>query len=128
MSKDITQDKELHLSELDEFLASQIVDGSMSSLGYLIIRLDYQGNIRISEIANTLEIEKGGIDFELSPSEYQALNSIDVLDFTKSPVYTSSAYEFFDFMMMYFSKLWCSTEFNGKSWKVKIYRYEKDND
>lgn len=113
----------VHLSELDEFLASRLLEEKTSPLCFSISILDSQGNINICQKTNGNKIEEGGIDFELSPSEYQSLDSINILDFTKSTVYTSSSYEFFDFILMYFSSLECLLDFSGNSWRVKVQRF-----
>lgn len=113
----------VHLSELDEFLASRLLEEKTSPLCFSISTHDSQGNINILQKTNENKIQEGGIDFELSPSEYQSLYSINILDYTKTTVYTSSAYEFFDFILMYFSSFECLVDFSGNSWRVKIQRY-----
>ncbi len=125
MSEKIGDQNTVHLSELDEFLASRLIDEEKMPLCFSISTHDTQGNINIQQNSNEAEIEEGGIDFELSSSEYQSLNSINILDFTKSTIYTSSAYEFFDFILMYFSSLECLLDFSGNSWRVKILSFKE---
>lgn len=92
----------------------------MGTMRFSVLKKDTQGNIIIQQIENDQKIEEGGIDFELSPSEYQSLDSINVTDFTNKPVYTSSAYEFFDFILMYYSQFEFLSEFNGSAWQIRI--------
>ncbi len=120
MSAESGEKRKIHLSELDEYLASRVLDQESSPVCLSVSKDDSQGNVSITEIQTEDKIEEGGIDFELSPSEYQTLDSVNVSDFTKSTVYTSSAYEFFDFILMYFSDVEFLLDFNGSSWRIKI--------
>jgi len=129
MSGKVGDQHTVHLSELDEFLASRLLDEKKMPLCFSISTHDSQGNINIQQNSNEDKIEEGGLDFELSPSEYQSLDSINISDFTKSTIYTSSAYEFFDFILMYFSDVDCLLDFNGNSWRIKIRSFkETDNE
>ena len=124
MNEAICEQKTVHLSELDEYLASKFLD-KQSALRFTMSRNDSQGYITIKQENNEQEIEERGIDFELSPSEYQSLDSINILDFTNQTIYTSSAYEFFDFMLMYFSFLQYLIDFTGSSWRLKILSFKE---
>ncbi|GJM15869.1 MAG: hypothetical protein DHS20C13_11960 [Thermodesulfobacteriota bacterium] len=124
MNNIIYEQKRIHLSELDEYLASRFLD-KQSALRFTMSRNDLQGYVTIKQEKNEQEIEERGIDFELSPSEYQSLNSINILDFTNQTIYTSSAYEFFDFMLMYFYYLEYLVDFTGSSWRVKILGFKE---
>ena len=115
-----TNEHEIHISDLDEFLALKFLDDVTRPMRFSVLRKDTQGNIIIKQKENAQEIEEGGIDFELSPSEYQSLDSINVTDFINKTVYTSSAYEFFDFILMYYSQFEFLTEFNGSAWQIRI--------
>lgn len=115
-----TNEHEIHISELNEFLALKFLDNVTIPIRFSVFKKDTQGNIIIQQKDNELEIEEGGIDFELSTSEYQSLDSINVTDFTNKTVYTSSAYEFFDFILMYYSRFEFLSEFNGSAWKIRI--------
>lgn len=119
MKKENPEEDQIHLSELDEYLASKIVETD-TTLKFDLSKADSQGNFSIRMNENKLIIEEGGIDFELSPSEYQSLNSINLEEFTNQPVYTSSAYEFFDFMLMHFSYIEFLLDFSGSSWIIRI--------
>jgi len=111
---------EIHISDLNEFLALKFLDAVIRPMRFSVLRKDAQGNIIIKQKENDQEIEEGGIDFELSPSEYQSLDSINAKDFINKTVYTSSAYEFFDFILMYYSQFEFLTEFNGSAWQIRI--------
>lgn len=124
MNDFIYEQQTVHLSELDEYLASKFLD-RQSALRFAMSKKDSQGYITIKQENNKKEIEERGIDFELSPSEYQSLDSINILDFTNKTIYTSSAYEFFDFMLMYFSYLEYLLDFTGSSWRVKILSFKE---
>ena len=125
MSDNIDEEKTIHLSELDEFLAFKLLDTESTQLSFTVSKYDSQGYVTIRQGEATDMIGDGGIDFELSPSEYMSLDSIEIEDFTKQTVYTSSAYEFFDFILMYFSHLDCILDFSGNSWRIKILKYKK---
>ncbi len=126
MSADSGENKIIHLSELDEYLASRLLDQERGPVCFSVSKYDSQGNVSITDRLTEDEIEEGGIDFELSPSEYQSLDSVNASDFTKSTVYTSSAYEFFDFILMYFTSVDCLLDFNGSSWRIKILSFNED--
>jgi len=124
MNADIDEQKTIHLSELDEYLASRLLDNP-APLKFEVFKYDSQGCITIQQEKNEAKIEEGGIDFELSPSEYQSLDSINILDFANQTIYTSSAYEFFDFILMYFSHIEFLLDFNGNSWRIKILSFRE---
>ncbi len=117
--------KTIHLSELDEYLASRLLDNEVP-LRFILSKEDSQGYINIRQENNEIKIQEGGIDFELSPSEYQSLDSINILDFTNQTIYTSSAYEFFDFMLMYFSRLEYLLDFYNSSWRIRILSFKEE--
>ena len=115
-----TNEHEIHISDLDEFLALKFLDDVTRPMRFSVFRKDTQGNIIIQQKDNDQKLKEGGIDFELSPSEYQSLDSINVTDFKNKTVYTSSAYEFLDFILMYYLQFEFLTEFNGSSWQIRI--------
>jgi len=125
MNVENSEEKTIHLSELDEYLASRLLD-SNSALRFSMSKKDIQGYINIQQDKNETPIEEGGIDFELSPSEYHSLDSINILDFTTQTIYTSSAYELFDFMLMYFSRLEYILDFNNSSWRIRILSFKEE--
>ena len=125
MNETIYEEKIIHISELDDFLASRLVDSETMPLMFSVSKYDSQGYITIGQGEASGSIREGGIDFELSPSEYQSLDSIEIGDFTKETIYTSSAYEFFDFILMYLSHMECLLDFTGNSWRINILKYKK---
>lgn len=124
MNAGYSEEKIIHLSELDEYLATRLLENS-STLRFKLSKYDSQGYITIEQKENEVTIEEGGIDFELSPSEYQSLDSVNILDFTNQTIYTSSAYEFFDFMLMYFSHLEYLLDFKNSSWRIRILSFKE---
>jgi len=125
MNDAIYEKKKIHLSELDDFLASRLVDSETTPLMFSVSKYNSQGYITIGQGRARGRITEGGIDFELSPSEYLSLDSIEIEDFTKQTIYTSSAYEFFDFILMYYSYMECLLDFTGNSWRINILKHEK---
>jgi hypothetical protein len=121
-----TNEHEIHISDLDEFLALKFLDDVTRPMRFSVLRKDTQGNIIIQQKDNDQKLKEGGIDFELSPSEYQSLDSINVTDFINKTVYTSSAYEFLDFILMYYFQFEFLTEFNGSSWQIRILNGTED--
>ena len=121
------EEKTIHLSELDEFLASALLDIGETPLRISVSKIDAQGYITIAHGKTAHTIREGGIDFELSPSEYQSLDAIEIEDFTNQTIYTSSAYEFFDFILMYFSYLECILDFTDNSWRINILKYKESD-
>ena len=121
-----TNEHEIHISDLDEFLALKFLDDVTRPMRFSVLRKDTQGNIIIQQKDNDQKLKEGGIDFELSPSEYQSLDSINVIDFINKTVYTSSAYEFLDFILMYYFQFEFLTEFNGSSWQIRILNGTED--
>ncbi len=122
MSENIGEQYTIHLSELDEFIAYKLLDLE-SPISFSVSKKDLQGNIFIQQISSKYKIEERGIDFELSPSEYQSLDTANIKDFADRTVYTSSAYEFFDFILMYFLELDCLVDFNESSWRIRILKF-----
>ena len=121
---EIGEKENIHLSDLDEFLATRLLEGQQL-VCLSIEKIDSQGNVRVEQKDINDEIGEGGIDFELSPSEYQSLDSINIIDFTNTTVYTTSSYEFFDFILMYFSSIECLVDFNGSSWRIRITKFKE---
>lgn len=44
----------------------------------------------------------------------------NIEDYLDKPVYTSSAYELFDFVLGYLFSFDCLVEFTGNAWKVRV--------
>lgn len=120
MNKGSREEKQVHISNLDEFFAESFVDSKEKPLKIAIRKEESQGYISVLLLTDGEGIEDGGIDFELSPCECVEFENMQISDFIKKPVFTSSAYEFFDFMFMFFSSLECLVDFTGDTWKVKV--------
>jgi hypothetical protein len=121
MDKGSQGEKKVHITDLDEFLAASYIDGKEKPLKLSIRKEETQGYISLLLLTVGEDImEEGGIDFELSTSECLDLDNMPVSDFLKKTVFTSSAYEFFDLMFMFFSSFDCLLDFTGDTWKVKV--------
>lgn len=125
MSNEIYEEETIHLSEIDDYLASKLVGSRAKTHMFRVCGLDPQGYITIGQGEARVGIDEGGIDFELSPSSYPSLESIEIGDFTTQTIYTSSAYEFFDFILMYLSQLECVVDFTNSSWRIRILSYDQ---
>ncbi|HEX3035912.1 MAG TPA: hypothetical protein VHT73_12425, partial [Thermodesulfobacteriota bacterium] len=95
--------EKVHLSNVDEFLATVILGSKERPLKLAIRKEGDQGYISATLL--TLEendsIGRNGVDFELFPCECTDFDSIEISDFIGKPVFTSSAYELFDFVFMF---------------------------
>ncbi|MER3445815.1 MAG: hypothetical protein C4291_02795 [Candidatus Dadabacteria bacterium] len=124
MNEEPREKKEIHTINLDEFLAASFVSRE-KPLRIEICKEGTQGYISVLVSTAEEDIEEDGIDFELSPCECLDFDNMQVSDFLKKPVFTSSAYEFFDFMFMFFTSLECIVDFTGNTWKVRVLRTNK---
>ncbi|MEQ9618804.1 MAG: hypothetical protein RIG61_06490 [Deltaproteobacteria bacterium] len=113
--------KEIHISEIDAFLAERLIEAGGGALGFNVSKKDSQGNISIESLGKA-EGSPGeeSVDFELSPGESLNPEEADVGHYTGRPVDTSSAYEFFDFLLANLSSFDCIAEFTGNAWRIKI--------
>jgi hypothetical protein len=112
--------KKIHLSGLDEFFADSVLEEKEKPLKFLIHRDGDPGFISLLPLDTKECMEKEGIDFELSSCECAGLEGLEVSDFLMKPVFTSSAYEFFDFLLMFLDSFECLLDFTGNAWKIKI--------
>ncbi len=112
--------KKIHLSGLDEFLADNVLGEEEKPLRFLIHKDGDPGFISALLLDTEEGMEKEGIDFELSSCECAGLEGLEVSDFLMKPVFTSSAYEFFDFVLMFLDSFECLVDFTGNAWKIKI--------
>ncbi len=120
MNKESQGEKKVHISNLDEFFAESFVDSNEKPLKIAIRKEESQGHISVLLLTDGEGMEEGGIDFELSPCECVDFDNIQISDFLKRPVFTSSAHEFFDFMFMFFCSLECIVDFTGDAWRIKV--------
>jgi hypothetical protein len=124
MNKEPQAEGKIHLSNLDEFLAATLVESKEKPIKLAIHKEGAEGHISVLLLTAKEDMEEDGIDFELSPCECVDFDSIEISDFLKKPVFTSSAYEFFDFVFMFLDSLECLVDFTGDAWKVKILKTE----
>ena len=111
----------IHVSIIDEFLAARFLDGGGSPLSFSVRREGRDGRISLAA-AETAPGPGGGegVDFELSTCECRGLDPDDAGVYIGRPVYTSSAYEFFDFILGYLSSFDCFIEFTGNAWCIRV--------
>ncbi|HLE25505.1 MAG TPA: hypothetical protein VI935_07630 [Thermodesulfobacteriota bacterium] len=117
-------EKKIHISNLDDFLASALLECQEKPIKLSIQKEGIEGYVSVNLLKSEENMEEDGIDFELSPCECINFDSMEISDFLYKPVFSSSAYEFFDFVFMFFSSIECLVDFTGDAWKVKILKTE----
>lgn len=111
----------IHISEIDEYVASRLPGAQSGVVGLVIYGADAEGDVRAEQFEPlTGEIAGEGADFELSPCECAGLDERRVSELIRGPLYTSSAYEFFELALDYYSSLECLVSFTGNTWKIKV--------
>ena len=120
MNSESHTEKKIHLSSLDEFFADSVLGEKEKPLKFLIHKDRDPGFISALLIDAEEGMEKEGIDFELSSCECAGLEGLEVSDILMKPVFTSSAHEFFDFVLMFLDSFECLVDFTGNAWKIKI--------
>lgn len=126
MGKELVEENKIHLSNLDEFLAAIIVDVPYAPIKLAVRRNGEQGYISTVLLSPEENMEEEGIDFELSSCECGGLEAAGIAYFLQKPVFTSSAYEFFDFIFAFIDSFECLVGFTGNGWKIKVLKTEKD--
>ena len=113
------RDERIYISEIDEYLARGFIalDGKVIELS--ITKNGEACFVIVSCKKSDSQLTGDGIDFELSSCECSSLELTDVKDYLGKAVHTSSALEFFDFALGYFSSLNCTVQFTGNAWKIK---------
>lgn len=114
------KEQRIHISEIDEFLARSLGDHHVKPFKLGLSKNGEQGYLKAYIEENDELIEDDGVDFELSPIENRNLEDLDISDFIMKPVYTSSAYELFDYIFTYFHSLECLVGFKENAWLVKV--------
>src|SRR3989304_150619 len=114
------EEKKIHISNLDEFLAETLLQSKEKPIKLSIHKEGVEGNISVNLLKSDEDMEEDGIDFELSPCECIDFDGMEISDFLFKPVFTSSAYEFFDFIFMVFRSIECLVDFTEDAWKIKI--------
>lgn len=111
----------IHISDTDEFLAARLLESGGSPLSFSVRPEGRDGGISLAPGAYAPGPGGGeGVDFELSSCECRGLDPDDVGLYIGRPVYTSSAFEFFDFMLGYVSSFDCFIEFTGNAWCIRV--------
>src|SRR5574341_1196438 len=112
------EEKKIHISNLDEFLAETLLQSKEKPIKLSIQKEGVEGYLSVNLLKFDEDMEENGIDFELSPCECIDFDNMEISDFLYKPVFSSSAYEFFDFIFMFFSSIECIVDFKGDSWKI----------
>src|SRR3970040_770013 len=120
MNKEHLLEKKIHISNLDDFLASALLECQEKPIKLSIHKKGAEGYLSVNLLKFDEDMEENGIDFELSPCECIDFDNMEISDFLYKPVFSSSAYEFFDFIFMFFSSIECLVDFTSDAWKVKI--------
>ena len=120
MIQEIQSEKVFHISNIDDDIATLLINIKARPLKLSIRRNGDQGYYNALVLDTDDVIEGEGIDFELSPLESLDLESIEASYFLGKPVFTSSAYEFFDYMFLHYSSLEFLVDFKDNAWQVKI--------
>ncbi len=111
----------INVPDIDEFLAARFLEGGGGPLSFSVRREGRDGGISISGAEFASEPGGGeGVDFELSTSECRGLDPDDAGVYIGRPVYTSSAYEFFDFILGYLTSFDCFIEFTENAWSIRV--------
>ena len=64
--------------------------------------------------------QEGAVDFELCAFECSGVAAEDLEEYLGTPVHTSSALEFFDYVFSQRSKIACGVDFAGNSWMITL--------
>jgi hypothetical protein len=114
------KEQRIHISEIDEFLARVWAVGHVRPFKLAISKNGDQGYLKAFIAESDELIEDDGVDFELSPGENKDLDDFDISDFIMKAVYTSSAYELFDYIFTYFHSIECIVDFRENAWLMKV--------
>ena len=115
----------MHISEVDTYLASRLIDVGETPFGLRINKVGDSGTVSVSNCDIEQAFGTESVDFELSSCEISSLEEADLNEYLKKPVVTSSAYELLDFLLGKFSSFDCLVEFTGIAWKIKIHEPAK---
>ena len=111
----------IHISLIDEFIAARFIEAGGRPLAFRVSGEDDEGTILLEAIEpRPGPPQSEGIDFELSACECGGLGQDDAGIYTGRPVFTSSAYEFLDFILSHYAVFDCHIEFTGNAWSVRV--------
>ena len=117
----------LYIQNIDSFLAELFLKKSIKPLFLRINMVDQDGLLNLSDISSSVDKvvhKKSGIDFELSSCECSGLVEFELADCLNKPVFSSSAFEFFDQVFSKYAGLDCSLELVNGSWKIVVLSFE----
>ena len=119
MDTKIVKKQKLHISELDDYLAKLYFEKNCT-IRLVIGDYELDGNFNLfTEISDTV-IKEEALDFELSACECSGLEITHFDEIKKSPIITSSAYDFFDYILSDHKEIECLISFKDSSWLIKI--------
>jgi hypothetical protein len=111
----------IHISRIDEFLASRFLDADGGPLAFSVSGRGEEGDISLTPIVpDAAHVNGEGVDFELSACECGGLDTEEAGMYIGKPVYTSSACELFDFLLGHLASFDCSVEFTGNAWRIRV--------
>lgn len=107
------------ISTIDDYLAERFLENT-EPVRLSLYYSDTNGMLGIDELGYGSMEPENGIDFELSTCECQGLDDMEISDLKGKTVYTSSAYEFFEYYLDKEDKLSCVVNFRENTWIIKI--------
>lgn len=111
----------IHISLINEFIAGKLLEKEGRPLAFGVRSADGEGTIELRPIKHKEEPPATeGIDFDLSSCECDGLGQDDPGIYIGRPVFTSSAYEFFDYLLGHYPAFDCYIEFTGNAWRVRV--------
>ena len=111
--------KEFYINRMDETLAEIFLNEQCPVNLKMTLSPD-SGLINAEYAALDKRLTDNGIDFDLSTSECCGLNDIDLNDYFKKTVHTSSAFEFFDYVFTGSQTVDADVEFTEDCWKIRL--------
>lgn len=110
---------QIPIGEIDEYLAERFLESS-NPVRFSASLEKTEGLLEIVEI-DPADADFGkGIDFELSTCECMGLEDLDLSELSGITVYTSSAYEFFEYYLDFRDSIKCTVKFSENTWMIKL--------
>ena len=114
------QSREFYLDSIDEVFAEVFfLFGGCFDVRMEIVSETSVVTAFFSPRSLTVDSERA-IDFELCAFECSGVAATDLREYLGTPVHTSSALEFFDYVFSQRSEVICGVDFAGNSWIVAV--------
>lgn len=110
---------QIPLGEIDEYLAEKFLENG-KPVRFSASLEKNEGLLDIKDIGFGDADFEDGIDFELSTCEYRGLEDMDISELKGITVYTSSAYDFFEFYLDSQNSIRCTVKFRDNTWMIKL--------